>query len=217
MGKEIVINAEKEQTRIAILENGELVELYIENPDNARTIGDIYLGRVRKIMPSIQAGFIDIGQKQDAFLHFSDLSDNLPQILEFLKSPNPHVGADSVGHSHRMRGKRRKPRGIRQGSESESSEEGEKKQRVKSDARERGRRRSAQRQPHRASHSGERRDRSDDVRPETFLERDQKILVKVVKEPISNKGSRVSTDISLTRSGAVCGRWPRVSCLRGSG
>ena len=198
MGKEIVINAEKEQTRIAILENGELVELYIENPDNARTIGDVYLGRVKKIMPSIQAAFVDIGQKQDAFLHFSDLADNLPQLLEFVESPNPHVGPDTATQPHRSRGKRRKPMGTKGASvEHEASDEGERKHRQKPDPRERGRRRSAQRHSHRGAAPGERRDRSDDVRQETFLQRDKKILVKVVKEPISNKGSRVSTDISL--------------------
>jgi Rne/Rng family ribonuclease len=86
MAKEIIINAEKE-TRIAIVQDGELVELYIENPENERTIGNIFLGRVRKIMPSIKAAFVDIGQKQDAFLHFSDLSDNLP-CSNFSKRPS---------------------------------------------------------------------------------------------------------------------------------
>ena len=82
MSKEIIINVTGEHSRIAIVEDGELVELYIENPENVRTIGDIYLGRVRRILPGIKAAFVDIGQKQDAFLHFSDLSDNLPDLLE---------------------------------------------------------------------------------------------------------------------------------------
>ncbi|MEO1725853.1 MAG: Rne/Rng family ribonuclease [Bacteroidota bacterium] len=81
MSKEIIINASKDRSRIAIVEDGELVELYVENPDNVRTIGNIYLGRVRKIMPAIRAAFVDIGQQQDAFLHFSDLTDNVPELL----------------------------------------------------------------------------------------------------------------------------------------
>ncbi|PAP78107.1 Rne/Rng family ribonuclease [Rubrivirga marina] len=81
MKKEIVINASKDRSRIAIVENGELVELYVENPDNVRTIGNVYLGRVQKVMPAIRAAFVDVGQKQDCFLHFSDLTDNLPQLL----------------------------------------------------------------------------------------------------------------------------------------
>ncbi|MEP0547337.1 MAG: Rne/Rng family ribonuclease [Rhodothermales bacterium] len=82
MSKEIIINVTGEHSRIAIVEDGELVELYIENPENVRTIGDIYLGKVRRILPGIKAAFVDIGQKQDAFLHFSDLSDNLQDLLE---------------------------------------------------------------------------------------------------------------------------------------
>ena len=84
MQKEIVVKASKEQTQIALLEDRELVELYVETPDTIRTIGNIYLGRIRKIMPNIQACFVDIGQKQDAFLHFSDLSETLPDLLRYL-------------------------------------------------------------------------------------------------------------------------------------
>ena len=91
MSKEIIINADKNQTRIALIENGELIELYIENAENERTLGDIYLGRIRRTMPSIQAAFVDIGQKQDAFLHYSDLADNLPQWLELLQQNPPRV------------------------------------------------------------------------------------------------------------------------------
>ena len=197
MGKEIIINAEKERTRIAILENGDLVELYIESPDNARTLGDIYLARVRKIMSSIQAAFVDIGQKQDAFLHFSDLTENLPQLLDFVNDDNPHVGGapSTGGHPHRTRGKRRKPsggKGQSDGAEGETVQaDGENKVRGKSDAKARGRRRQAQRRSKHGSPI------SDGPRPETYLKRDQRILVKIVKEPISNKGSRVSTDISM--------------------
>jgi Rne/Rng family ribonuclease len=82
MSKEIIINVSGDQSRIAIVEDGSLVELYVENPDNVRTLGDIYLAQVRRILPGIKAAFVDIGQKQDAFLHFSDLSDNVPELLE---------------------------------------------------------------------------------------------------------------------------------------
>ncbi len=91
MSKEIIINADKNQTRIALIEDGELAELHIESTDDERTLGDIYLGKVRRTMPSIQAAFIDIGQKQDAFLHYSDLADNLPQWLKLLVHDKPNV------------------------------------------------------------------------------------------------------------------------------
>lgn len=189
MGKEIVVNAEKSQTRIAILENGDLVELYIENPENVRTIGDIYLGKVRKIMPSIQAGFVDIGQKQDSFLHFSDVAENLPQLLSFVDERDPHIGSSgsSEDKPNRKRGKRVKPKGGKGGSGGSDG-----KQKKGRDAKSRGKRRSTQR---RSKKGG--RGRYRNFRVEDVLKRDQRILVKIVKEPISNKGSRVSTDISM--------------------
>ena len=146
MGKEIVINAEDDITRIAIVEDGELGELHFENPENERTIGDIYLGRIRRVMPSIRAAFVDVGQEQDAFLHFSDLSDNLQDLLQFVQHKNPRVD-ENVELS--------KSSGTGRG----------------------GRSRSYNQQKH--------------------LNNGQRILVKITKEPISNKGSRVSTNISL--------------------
>lgn len=204
MSKEIVINSEKEQTQIAIVDKGELVELFIENPEHARTLGDICLGRVRRIMPSIQAAFVDIGQKQDAFLHFSDLAENLPEMLEFVEQESPKVGiikqraVEEKTIARRRRLKRPKARQAVAAGEEEPDED---RPAHKSDSRERGKRRAIQRKP--------RTRPADDATPkrtrrrthldnaEQYLKRDQRILVKVVKEPISNKGSRVSTDISL--------------------
>lgn len=96
MSKEIIIQSRKEQTQIALLEDRELVELYFDNPENTRTIGNIYLGRIRKLMPNIQACFIDIGQKQDAFLHFSDIADNLPELLAHLGETLPAIAQSSI-------------------------------------------------------------------------------------------------------------------------
>lgn len=189
MGKEIIINAEKAQTRIAILENGKLAELYIENPDNSRTIGDIYLGRVCKVMPSIQAAFVDIGRKQDAFLHFSDLSDDLGQLLEFVASKQPDVSR-TVNRNRkppRKRGPRRKPHRDRS-----ASRRGDDKASFERGVKIRARRRLAQRLSRKTD-----KGRRAAAPPEKTLKANQRILVKVVKEPISTKGSRVSTDISM--------------------
>ncbi len=103
MKKEIVINASKDRSRIAIVEDGELVELYVEHPDNVRTLGNIYLARIRKIMPGIRAAFVDIGQKQDAFLHFSDLTDNLPALLALAGEKIPGVEALPLSHAPQKR------------------------------------------------------------------------------------------------------------------
>ena len=77
MKKEIIINSALNEVRAAILEDGRLAEFFIEMPDKERYIGNIYLGKVSKVIPSINAAFIDIGTKQDAFLHFSDVDESL--------------------------------------------------------------------------------------------------------------------------------------------
>ena len=76
MKKEILINSVGNEIRIAITEEGKLAELFVETPEKERMVGDIYLGKVAKVMPGIQAAFIDIGMQQDAFLHFSDISNS---------------------------------------------------------------------------------------------------------------------------------------------
>lgn len=74
MKKEIIINGTNEETRIAILEDSNLVELFVERPEYERMVGDIYKGKVSRVLPGMQAVFIDIGLEQNAFLHFSDVS-----------------------------------------------------------------------------------------------------------------------------------------------
>ncbi|MDK9698740.1 MAG: Rne/Rng family ribonuclease [bacterium] len=73
MKKEIIINSSSSETRIALLEDEILVELFVERPENERTVGDIYMGKVRKVLEGMRAAFVDIGWSQDAFLHFSDI------------------------------------------------------------------------------------------------------------------------------------------------
>ena len=64
MKREILINAAPRETRIAILEDGKLVELLVDRPDARRMVGDIYLGRVDAVLPGIQAAFVDIGTEK---------------------------------------------------------------------------------------------------------------------------------------------------------
>jgi ribonuclease G len=73
MKREILINANPRETRVAILEDDQLVELLVDRPEARRMVGDIYLGRVEAVLPGIQAAFVDIGTEKSAFLHASDL------------------------------------------------------------------------------------------------------------------------------------------------
>ncbi len=82
--REIFINSTMTETRVALLEDGELVELFVELPENERMVGDIYLGRVVNVVRGMQAAFVDIGQEQDAFLHFSDIGDTLAEYGAYL-------------------------------------------------------------------------------------------------------------------------------------
>jgi len=197
MSKEIVINKGK-QTRIAIVENGELAELFIENQEHERTIGNIFLGRVRRVMPSIQAAFVDIGQKQDAFLHFSDLIENVESWMGYVKEDAPVIGEFDGNYTTRPAGKKRRhPSGQ---SDSRGRRDSRSSGHHVADKDSANRRKSAQQRQH-GRHEARRRDDDRDSGP-TFdptmiLKKDQPVLVKISKEPIANKGSRITTDISL--------------------
>ncbi|MBT4602131.1 MAG: Rne/Rng family ribonuclease, partial [Bacteroidetes Order II. Incertae sedis bacterium] len=200
MSKEIVVN-KGEQTRIAIVENGDLAELFIENQEHERTIGNIFLGRVRRIMPSIQAAFVDIGQKQDAFLHFSDLIENVEDWMRYAGTDRPVIGKFEGNYTTKpAKKKRRHPSGSQdrrgRGNGSSSGDHHH-----VADEKSRDKRKFAQQRQHgRRDSSHDSRGGSDDVPmvdPTTFLKKDQPILVKISKEPIANKGSRITTDISL--------------------
>lgn len=82
MKKEIIINATLNEIRVAITEDGRLAELIWELPDKERHIGNIYYGRVQRIVQGMNAAFIDIGMKQDAFLHFSDVGESLEDEVD---------------------------------------------------------------------------------------------------------------------------------------
>ncbi len=80
--KEIYINVSIGSTRIAILENGALVELYIDIADHKRMVGNIYKGKIQNVIPGMQAAFIDIGHEINSFLPFSEIgnSDNVKNL-----------------------------------------------------------------------------------------------------------------------------------------
>ncbi|MDX1637311.1 MAG: Rne/Rng family ribonuclease [Balneolaceae bacterium] len=84
MKNQIIIHAKGKQTRIALLEDGELAQLFIESEENQRTVGNIYLAEVHKVMSGIRAAFIDMGTPKDAFLHFSDVGDHLKEYVQML-------------------------------------------------------------------------------------------------------------------------------------
>src|SRR5512138_389098 len=77
MSREIVINATKHESRIAVLDEGQVVELWVERTRHRTIVGNIYKGRVTKVLPGMQSAFVDLGLERDAFLYVSDVIEDL--------------------------------------------------------------------------------------------------------------------------------------------
>jgi len=79
MAREIVINATKHESRIAVLDDGQIVELSVERTRHRTIVGNIYKGRVTKVLPGMQSAFVDLGLERDAFLYVSDVIEDLEE------------------------------------------------------------------------------------------------------------------------------------------
>jgi ribonuclease G len=106
MKRELLINAAPRETRVAILEDDELVELMVDRPDARRMVGDIYLGKVEAVLPGIQAAFVDIGTEKSAFLHASDLV--FPEDDEPAEDEDEEAEDDTREEKETARGRRSK-------------------------------------------------------------------------------------------------------------
>ena len=137
---EIYVNVSENETRIAMLEYGKLVELLVERPEKERIVGDIYKGRVTAVLPGIKAAFVDIGLEKAGFLHLSDTTDYLGE--KNLLFDMDYVDEETLDT----------PRVTRR---------------------------------RRSTSIGD------------VVKKGQEILVQVIKEPIANKGARLTSQISL--------------------
>ena len=91
MSEEILVNVTPRETRVAVVENGMLQELHIERGWSRGVVGNIYKGRVQRVMPGMQAAFVDIGLERAAFLHANDVFRPAP-----VPSPGVEEGADAA-------------------------------------------------------------------------------------------------------------------------
>ncbi|MFM8433653.1 MAG: ribonuclease E/G [Bacteroidota bacterium] len=144
MNNELVISSSAGEVRIAHLHEKQLVELNSERKDQHFQVGDIYLGRVRKLMPSLNAAFVDVGHEKDAFLHYLDLGPQVQTLLKLIKLTTT--------------GKRPDPMLTSLTPEKDIDKGG---------------------------------------KINSVLTANQWVLVQVAKEPISTKGPRITTDLSL--------------------
>ncbi|MEX2572623.1 MAG: Rne/Rng family ribonuclease [Gemmatimonadota bacterium] len=97
------MNTTANETRVAILEDGDLVELMVERPDSNRLVGDIYLGRVEAVLPGIQAAFVDIGTEKAAFLHVSDVASESDDDADDDADDDTAADGDNGGSRRRSR------------------------------------------------------------------------------------------------------------------
>ena len=145
MKKELIISHEGEHTSIALLEDGKLFELHTEEATSDFVVGDLFLGKVKKLAPNLNAAFVSIGHNKDAFLHYQDLGPDFMSYKKFLKET------------------------FAKRQTSGSLKNFEKLKEI------------------------DKRGTVDKV-----LEKDDVVLLQITKEPISTKGPRISTQISLT-------------------
>ena len=79
MSKELLISSTSLETRLAIREDDRVTEIFIERAKNRRILGNIYKGKVTRVLPGMQAAFVNIGLPRDTFLYVSDFSENLEE------------------------------------------------------------------------------------------------------------------------------------------
>ena len=132
MNKEMIISSSDHDTRVAILEDDQVVEIFIEREKSRGVVGNIYKGRVSKVLPGMQSSFVDIGLERDAFLYVTEVVNTVEEF-ERLESGDEDADADAdevvatepavaaaVTHAgragrRRRRGRRLRPCGWRPG------------------------------------------------------------------------------------------------------
>ena len=142
--RELIIDASSPDISIALLENKELVELTREKTSVKFAVGDIYLGKVKKVMPGLNAAFVDIGYEKDAFLHYLDLGPQFNSLSKYL-----HIALAKKSRLPAVQKFKRE------------------------------------------------RDINKDGKISDVLQAGQNVLVQIVKEPISTKGPRLSSEIAI--------------------
>ena len=174
--QKIIINSTPQEARVALLENDTLAEIHIERAQQRNIAGNIYLGRVNRVLPGMQAAFVDIGLEKAGFIHASDVfggplpdvtveSDTTPGIQNALLS---EFDIGGVEHD---------PEEKHSFAESEGSDDANNKE---------------------PSRTRRRRSRPENRVPlEQKLKKNQEILVQIAKEPIGTKGPRLTAHLSL--------------------
>ena len=183
MNKEMIISSGEHDTRVAILEEDQVVEIFIERERQRGVVGNVYKGRVSKVLPGMQSSFVDIGLERDAFLYVSEVVNTVEEFdrLESGDDDEPVVAAvpDVPGAEV-------------EAPELAAAEVGVEAGVINGRAPER-------RAVPRASDTRGGHAREDRSQPkiEDLLKEGQEVLVQVVKEPLGTKGARLTSHVTM--------------------
>jgi Rne/Rng family ribonuclease len=185
MTKEMIISSAPHETRVAILEDDQVVEVFIEREHSRGVVGNIYKGRVSKVLPGMQSAFVNLGLERDAFLYVTDVIDPTEAELEDDEDepvipPSPMI---SEGEG-----------GLAEASETaqpaEDAKTGAQPQAAQSKDASQGSRRGGRDERRREQ-------AAPTTKIEDLLKEGQEVVVQVVKEPLGTKGARITSHISL--------------------
>ncbi|HEX6976128.1 MAG TPA: Rne/Rng family ribonuclease [Vicinamibacterales bacterium] len=177
MNKEMIISSGDHDTRVAILEDDQVVEIFIERERQRGVVGNIYKGRVSKVLPGMQSSFVDIGLERDAFLYVSEVVNTVEEF-DRLESGDDEDGVPAVAAVADV------AEPVEDGEAAVA--DGEAKPEARDERRS-------------GSRPGSRGDRSERPQPkiEDLLKEGQEVLVQVVKEPLGTKGARLTSHVTM--------------------
>ena len=192
MNKEMIISAGAHDTRVAILEDDQVVEIFIERENQRGVVGNIYKGRVSKVLPGMQSSFIDIGLERDAFLYVTEVINTVEEFERLAGDDEdddepkkladvPHPTAEGIQAA--------------EGSElpAEASDQATPAESRGGDP---ARASGSPRPESRDDRRGRDRDQPQ-AKIEDLLKEGQEILVQVVKEPLGTKGARLTSHVTM--------------------
>ena len=182
MNKEMVISATPHETRVAILEDDQVVEVFIEREQSRGVVGNIYKGRVSKVLPGMQSAFVDLGLERDAFLYVTDVISPTEAALE--DDELRTAAASEPEGAEAAEAPAAGPNGDDPAAEGASAPP----EPAASAAGQGGRDRRGRERPERSAA---------DARIEDLLKEAQEVVVQVVKEPLGTKGARITSHLSL--------------------
>src|SRR4051812_13285325 len=193
MNKEMIISSTGHDTRVAILEEDQVVEIFIERENQRGVVGNLYKGRVSKVLPGMQSSFIDIGLERDAFLYVSEVVNTVEEFERLAGDDEDDTApADISLPAEQAPGEGGEEPAVEAAADANANGRVERRGRDRSGGR--GERETS-------AGSGASRGQAREDRPqakiEDLLKEGQEILVQVVKEPLGTKGARLTSHVTM--------------------